>query len=98
MTRTRPATPTVAFTDQYCATYRSLFKNVRHFEQLTALHVGLLAETPQITTAPGQDCPHGSPGVASLPRQSGLVGGSAADDAPEAAAPGARGDADHPLY
>ncbi len=45
MTRTRPATPTVAFIDQYCATYRSLFKNVRHFEQFTALHLGLLAET-----------------------------------------------------
>jgi SRSO17 transposase len=45
MTRTRPATPTVAFIDQYCATYRPLFKNVRHFEQFTALHLGLLAET-----------------------------------------------------
>lgn len=45
MTRTRPAAPTVAFIDQYCATYRSLFKNVRHFEQFTALHLGLLAET-----------------------------------------------------
>ena len=45
MSRTRPATPTVAFIDQYCAAYRSLFRNVRHFEQFTALHVGLLAET-----------------------------------------------------
>lgn len=45
MTRIRSATPTVAFIDQYCATYRSLFKNVRHFEQFTALHLGLLAET-----------------------------------------------------
>jgi SRSO17 transposase len=45
MTRTRPATPTVAFIDQYCAQYRSLFTNVRHFEQFTALHLGLLAET-----------------------------------------------------
>ncbi len=45
MTRTRPATATVAFSDQYCAQYRSLFTNVRHFEQFTALHVGLLAET-----------------------------------------------------
>src|SRR5215471_10218968 len=45
MTRTRPAAPTVAFIDQYCAHYRALFHNVRHFEQFTALHLGLLAET-----------------------------------------------------
>jgi SRSO17 transposase len=45
MTRTRPATPTVAFIDHYCAHYRALFKNVRHFEHFTALHLGLLAET-----------------------------------------------------
>jgi len=45
MTRVRPATPTVAFIDQYCAHYRDLFHNVRHFEQFTALHLGLLAET-----------------------------------------------------
>jgi SRSO17 transposase len=45
MTRTRPATPTVAFIDQYCAQYRGLFHNVRHFEQFTTLHLGLLAET-----------------------------------------------------
>ncbi len=45
MTRTRPATPTVGFIDQYCAQYRALFSNVRHFEQFTALHLGLLAET-----------------------------------------------------
>src|SRR5258707_8842205 len=45
MTRVRPATPTVAFIDQDCAPYRGLFQNVRHFEQLTALHLGLLAQT-----------------------------------------------------
>jgi len=45
MTRVRPATATVAFIDQYCAQYRALFHNVRHFEQFTALHLGLLAET-----------------------------------------------------
>jgi len=45
MSKTRPATATVAFIDQYCAQYRSLFRNVRHFEQFTALHLGLLAET-----------------------------------------------------
>jgi SRSO17 transposase len=45
MSKTRPATPTVGFIDQYCAPYRSLFHNVRHFEPFTALHLGLLAET-----------------------------------------------------
>jgi SRSO17 transposase len=45
MTRVRPATPTVAFIDHYCAHYGGLFQNVRHFEQFTALHLGLLAET-----------------------------------------------------
>ena len=45
MSKTRPATPTVAFIDQYCAHYRFLFHNVRHFEHFTALHLGLLAET-----------------------------------------------------
>lgn len=45
MTRVRPATPTVAFIDEYCAQYRALFHNVRHFEHFTALHLGLLAET-----------------------------------------------------
>jgi SRSO17 transposase len=49
MTRVRPATPTVAFIDQYCAQFRSLFHNVRHFEQFTALHLGLLAETRRKT-------------------------------------------------
>src|SRR5260370_12712375 len=45
MTRVRRATPTVAFIDQYCAHFRGLFHNVRHFDQFTAVHLGLLAET-----------------------------------------------------
>lgn len=45
MTKVREATHTVAFVDDYCAHYRALFANVRHFEQFTALHLGLLAET-----------------------------------------------------
>ena len=49
MSRTRPATPTVAYIDQYCAHFRALFHNVRHFEQFTALHLGLLAETRRKT-------------------------------------------------
>ena len=40
MSKTRPATPTVAFIDEYCARYRDLFHHVRHFEQFTALHLG----------------------------------------------------------
>ena len=49
MSKTRPATPTVAFIDEYGARYRDLFYNVRHFEQFTALHLGLLAETRRKT-------------------------------------------------
>jgi len=45
MSKVRPAIPTVGFIDQYCAQYRSLFTDVRRFEQFTALHLGLLAET-----------------------------------------------------
>jgi hypothetical protein len=48
MSKTRPATPTVAFIDQYCARYRDLFHNVRHFEQFTALHLEVL---PNVKTA-----------------------------------------------
>jgi SRSO17 transposase len=45
MTRVRQATPTVACIDEYCAQYRSVFHNVRHFEQFTQLILGMLAET-----------------------------------------------------
>src|SRR5215471_17293653 len=45
MTGVRAATPTVACIDEYCAHYRSVFHNVRHFEQFTQLILGLLAET-----------------------------------------------------
>ncbi len=45
MTRVRAATPTVAYVDEYCAHYRALFSNVRHFERFTQLHLDLLAET-----------------------------------------------------
>jgi SRSO17 transposase len=45
MTKAREAVHTVAFIDDYCAQYRTLFANVRHFEQFTALRLGLLAET-----------------------------------------------------
>lgn len=42
MTRARPAASTIEILDRYCARYRSLFADVRHFEQFTALHLGLL--------------------------------------------------------
>src|SRR5260221_11736346 len=45
MPSVRPAPPSVAFIHQYCAQTRPLSKNVRHYEQFTALHLGLLAET-----------------------------------------------------
>jgi SRSO17 transposase len=45
MTKGREAAQTVAFVDDYCARYRSVFANVRHFEQFTQLELGLLAET-----------------------------------------------------
>ena len=45
MTKARDPTRTVAFVDDYCAHYRPVFRNVRHFEQFTHLELGLLAET-----------------------------------------------------
>jgi SRSO17 transposase len=41
--------PTVGFVDQYCAYYRDVFPEVRSFEQFTALHLGLLTESPRKT-------------------------------------------------
>jgi SRSO17 transposase len=45
MTKVREAARTVAFVDDYCARYRAVFTNVRHFEEFTQLQLGLLAET-----------------------------------------------------
>jgi SRSO17 transposase len=45
MTKARAPAPTVAFVDAYCAHYRSVFGNMRHFEQFTQLELGILAET-----------------------------------------------------
>ncbi|MGO8947172.1 MAG: hypothetical protein ACLQUY_05820 [Ktedonobacterales bacterium] len=44
MTRIRAASHTVACIDEYCAQYRSVFHNVRHFEQFTQLELGMLAD------------------------------------------------------
>lgn len=40
----QPAT-TVMFIDQYCSLYRSLFTDVRSFEQF--IHLGLIADLPR---------------------------------------------------
>jgi SRSO17 transposase len=45
MTKAREPAPTVAFIDDYCTHYRSVFPNVRQVEQFTRLEVGLVAET-----------------------------------------------------
>ena len=45
MTRVRPTQHTVAPIDDYCAHFRPVFHNVRHFEQFTQLILGLVAET-----------------------------------------------------
>lgn len=44
MTRPREPAHTVALIDEYCARYRKVFTDVRHFEQFTQLELGLLAE------------------------------------------------------
>lgn len=44
VTPPREAKKTVAFIDQYCWLYRSLFKDVRHYESFKYLHVGMLSE------------------------------------------------------
>jgi SRSO17 transposase len=60
MTKAREPAHTVAFVDDYCAHYRPVFRNVRHFEQFTRLELGLLAETkrkslPRLATATKTD-------------------------------------------
>jgi SRSO17 transposase len=49
MSMPRAPKATVSFVDQYCAHYRTLFTDVRSFEQFTALHLGLIAELPRKT-------------------------------------------------
>jgi SRSO17 transposase len=100
MTRTRAASPTVAFIDQDCAHYRSLVKNVRHCEHFTAVHLGLLAQTrPKSLPQLGKTVPADPQALHHLLAK--------ADWSVEAfraqrldlrhAAPGARGDAVPPL-
>jgi SRSO17 transposase len=49
MSMPRDPKATGGFVDHYCAYYRTLFADVRSFEQFTALHVGVSAELPRKT-------------------------------------------------
>jgi len=62
MTQPRPATPTVTFLDEYCQLSQDLFPDVRSFEHVKHLHVGMLAERkrktlPAIAKATGESNP-----------------------------------------
>lgn len=43
----REPAPTVTFVDEYCAAYRDLFEDVRSFEHLCLLHLGLISDLPR---------------------------------------------------
>lgn len=45
----REARPTVKFVDEYCASYRKLFPEVRSFEAFQQLHVGMVSEIKRKT-------------------------------------------------
>lgn len=45
----REARPTVKFVDEYCASYRKLFPEVRSFEAFQQLHVGIVSEIKRKT-------------------------------------------------
>ena len=42
----RDAQPTVAIIDEYCAEYKNLFKEVRNYECLKYLHLGIIQRFP----------------------------------------------------
>ena len=43
----RAPASTVTFVDEYCAAYRNLFEDVRSFEHLCLLHLGLISDLPR---------------------------------------------------
>lgn len=47
MTAPREASSTVTFIDNYCAIYRDLFADVRSYEALKFLHLGMSSEIPR---------------------------------------------------
>jgi SRSO17 transposase len=58
MDKPRAARPTIKFIDEYCASYRNLFPEVRSFEAFKHLHVGMLSPIkrktlPEIAKAVG---------------------------------------------
>lgn len=60
MSIARSATETVAFIDEYAASYRDLFADVRSFDHFTHLHIGLLSDVarkslPAIARSTGTD-------------------------------------------
>lgn len=46
VTPRREAVNTIAFIDNYCQHYYSIFEDVRHFEAFKYLHLGMLSEMP----------------------------------------------------
>ena len=81
MTQPRDPTPTVAFVDDSCAHYRTVFANVRQFEQFTHLALGLVAgsrDQAQVPAAPRPGDQGRSPGLPPLLSTSRLVGGGGA--------------------
>lgn len=49
MTQPRAARPTVKFIDEYCQEYKNLFPEVRSFEALKQLHVGIISDIKRKT-------------------------------------------------
>lgn len=47
MVEPREPVPTVAFIDEYCQIYQNLFADVRNFEALKYLHLGMISEIPR---------------------------------------------------
>jgi SRSO17 transposase len=43
----RQPAPTINFVDEYCTAYRELFNDVRSYEHLCLLHVGLISDLPR---------------------------------------------------
>lgn len=47
MIKPREPVSTVTFIDEYCQTYRNPFSDVRNFEALKYLHLGMISEIPR---------------------------------------------------
>ncbi len=49
MDKSRAARPTIKFIDEYCASYKNLFPEVRSFEAFKHLHVGMISSIKRKT-------------------------------------------------